>query len=137
MKVRVARSFDREDIPCPSSRLSSGIARRVIETRHPLLSVDAGRDDALLRHGQRRGPAPALGDVRADHPAEQRGGRGSRACCTSTTACSSRPSRRDDLELMRLLADQASIAMRNARLLSELRERNEQALGVERARSSS
>src|SRR4030095_7837282 len=44
LKVRVARSFDREDIPIPSSRLSNGIAQRVIEGRQALLSVDAERD---------------------------------------------------------------------------------------------
>ena len=45
MKVRVARSFDRSDIPVPALRISMGIARRVLEAGRPLLSVDAGRDE--------------------------------------------------------------------------------------------
>ncbi len=47
-----------------------------------------------------------------------------KACCTSTTACSSAPSRQEDLELVELFAGQASIAIKNARLVAELRERN-------------
>jgi pSer/pThr/pTyr-binding forkhead associated (FHA) protein len=45
MRVRVARSFDKSDIPIPVSRVSMGIARRVAQSGRPLLSVDAGRDE--------------------------------------------------------------------------------------------
>jgi transcriptional regulator with GAF, ATPase, and Fis domain len=124
LKVRVARSFDREDIPIPSSRLSSGIAMRVIEGRQALLSVDAETDprfsgmasveDLKLRSvmcvplivAADKGPR-VEGVLYVDNRLQQ---------------AAFEP---DDLELMKLLADQAAIAIRNARQLVELRERNE------------
>jgi transcriptional regulator with GAF, ATPase, and Fis domain len=124
MRVRVARSFDHEDIPVPSTRLSMGIASRVIETRQPLLSVDAERDP-------RFSGMASVEDLRLRS-----------VMCLPLVASADRAAKvegvlyvdnrlqqaafsEDDLDLMKLLADQASIAIRNARLLAELRERNE------------
>ncbi len=45
LAVRVARSFDRSDIAIPRSRLSMGIASRVLEKGAPVLAVDAAHDD--------------------------------------------------------------------------------------------
>jgi transcriptional regulator with GAF, ATPase, and Fis domain len=127
MKVRVARSFDKEDIPVPASRLSLGIARRVITTGQGLLSVDAGRDerfsgmasveDLRLRSviclpvrisydGEGHVEGVLYVDNRLQHGAFSA----------------------EDLELLKLLADQAAIALRNAHLVAELRERNERLL---------
>jgi transcriptional regulator with GAF, ATPase, and Fis domain len=44
-EVRLARSFDRSDIPVPQSRLSAGLCRQALSTGRPVLSMDAGRDD--------------------------------------------------------------------------------------------
>jgi transcriptional regulator with GAF, ATPase, and Fis domain len=121
MKVRVARSFDHEDIPIPASRLSMGIARRVTTSGVPLLSVDAGRDErftgmASVEDLKLRSVmclpigSPAEGVLYVDNRLQH----GAFAA--------------EDLDLMKLLADQASIAIRNARLLAELRERNERLL---------
>ena len=127
MKVRVARSYDREDIPVPASRLSMGIARRVAATREPLLSVDAGRD------GRFDGMA-SVEDLRLRSvlclpltvPVE----RGERVDGVLYIDNRLQPSAfsSDSLDLLTLLADQASIAIRNARLLAELREQAERVL---------
>ena len=120
MTVRIARQFDRSDIPVPSSRLSMGIAERVASSGRPLLSVDAGRDDrfagmASVEDLRLRSvlclPIQIAGrtegvlyvDNRLQHGAFQEG----------------------DLDLAELFAGQAAVAIRNARLLAELRERNQ------------
>jgi transcriptional regulator with GAF, ATPase, and Fis domain len=124
LKVRVARSFDKEDIAIPSSRLSNGIASKVIESRQALISVDAGRDPRfdgmasvedlrlrsvvcvpLITHPERGNKVDGV--LYVDNRLQQ-------AAFAS-----------EDLELVKLLADQASLAIRNARTLAELRERNE------------
>ena len=45
LTVRVARSFDRSDIAVPRSRLSTGIAGKVLETSQAVLSIDASQDE--------------------------------------------------------------------------------------------
>jgi transcriptional regulator with GAF, ATPase, and Fis domain len=127
MKVRVARGFDHEDIPVPASRLSMGIARRVASTREPLLSVDAGRD------GRFDGMA-SVEDLRLRSvmclplcvPTE-RGERVDGVLYIDNRLQSSAFSP-ESLDLMTLLADQASIAIRNARLLADLRDQAERVL---------
>jgi len=132
MKVRVARSFDHEDIPVPASRLSLGIAGTVVATRQPLLSLDAGADErfdgmASVEDLRLRSivclplfvpsfPGPSApgspgGRIEGVLYIDNRLQRGAFSG--------------DDLDLLELLADQASIAIRNARQLAELRERNE------------
>jgi serine/threonine-protein kinase PknK len=124
MKVRVARSFDREDIPLPASRLSMGIALSVAQTRQAVLSVDAGRD-------ARFDGMKSVEDLRLRSvlclplcvPAE-RGVRVDGVLYVDNRLQESAFSP-DSLDLLTLLADQASIAIRNARLVAELREQAE------------
>ena len=120
LKVRVARTFDRSDIPIPASRLSMGIAERVIQGGRPLLSVDAGKDDrfsgmASVEDLRLRSvmclPIGNEGRVEGLLYVDNRLQKGAFT--------------QDDLDLAELLADQAAIAINNARLVSELRERNE------------
>jgi len=124
MKVRIARSFDRADIPVPASRLSMGIAGRVFQEGQAILSVDAGRDarfDGMASVEGLQLRAVMCLPIFAAGPEEgvvegvlfvdnrlQEGAFGE-----------------DDLELVRLLADQASIAIQNARLMAALVERSE------------
>ncbi len=119
MKVRIARGFDKEDIPVPATRLSSGIARRVVDTGEPLISVDAGRDDrfsgmASVEDLRLRSvmcvPIGFEGRVEGVLYVDNR---------LQQSAFGE-----DDLELIGLFANQASLAIRNARLMNELRERN-------------
>ncbi len=120
MTVRVARSFDRAEIPLPRSRLSLGIAGQVFRSGRPLLSVDAGRDerfsgmqsveDLRLRSVlclPIRIDDKTEGVLYVDHRLQQ-------------SAFS-----QDDLDLAELLANQAAIAIRNARLLADVRARNQ------------
>ena len=124
MKVRVARSFDHADIPIPASRLSMGIAGQVVEGRSALLSVDAGHDqrfdgmasveDLHLRSvmciplfGPSIEEDRVQGVLYVDNRLQQ-------AAFTQ-----------EDMDLVKLLADQAALAIRNARLLAQLRERSE------------
>ncbi|MEW6072371.1 MAG: sigma 54-interacting transcriptional regulator [Planctomycetota bacterium] len=120
MQVRVARAFDQSDIPVPASRLSTGIVRRVAEKGRPLLSVDAGSDarfegmasveDLRLRSVLCL-PIGIDGRVEGILYLDNRLQRG------AFTA--------DDLDLAELFAGQAAIAIHNARLVAELRERNQ------------
>ncbi|MBI5434222.1 MAG: sigma 54-interacting transcriptional regulator [Planctomycetes bacterium] len=119
MKVRIARSFDREDIPVPATRLSTGIARRVVESSEALISVDAGRDDRFS--GMASVEDLKLRSVMCTPIAID--GRVEGVLYVDNRLQQSAFGE-DDLELLRLFADLASIALRNARLLSELVERN-------------
>jgi len=120
MTIRVARSFDRADIPIPSSRLSLGIAGQVLRSGRPLLSVDAGSDerfsdmksveDLRLRSVM---CLPIRIDDRIDGVlyVDNRLQRGAFT--------------QENLDLVDLLANQAAIAIRNARLVAELRDQNQ------------
>ncbi len=118
LDVRLARSFDGADIPIPSSRLSQGIARACFEQRKALLSVDAARDErfngmASVEDLRLRSVVcipivigeAAEGVLYVDNRLQQN---------AFTEA---------DLALLELFANQAAIAIRNARKVEELRER--------------
>jgi len=120
MAVRVARQFDKSDIPVPSSRLSMGIAERVAKEGKALLSVDAGRDDrfqgmASVEDLRLRSvlclPIKIDGRVEGVLYIDNRLQRG--------------VFQDDDKSLVELFAAQAAVAIRNARLYAELRERNQ------------
>jgi hypothetical protein len=124
MKVRIARSFDRADIPVPASRLSMGIAGRVFQEGQAVLSVDAGRDArfdgmASVEGLQLRSvmclplfaAGPEEGVVEGVLFVDNRLQEGAFD--------------EHDLDLVRMLADQASIAIQGARRLAELVERNQ------------
>ncbi|MCE9594657.1 MAG: sigma 54-interacting transcriptional regulator [Planctomycetes bacterium] len=119
MKVRIARSFDREDIPVPATRLSLGIARSVVESGEALISVDAGRDDRFS--GMASVEDLKLRSVMCTPIAVD--GRTEGVLYVDNRLQQSAFGE-DDLELLRLFADLASIALRNARLVAELVERN-------------
>ena len=123
MRVSVARSFDRSDIPIPATRISTGIAERVVEGGRPLLSVDAGRDERFEE-------MPSVEDLKLRSvmclPIHIEGrtdgvlyvdNRLQRGAFTE-----------DDLDLAELFADQAAMAIRNARMVAELRARNRRLL---------
>ena len=119
LTVRVARTFESADIPIPSSRLSQGVAGRVLEEGGPVLSVDAGRDmrfegmqsveDLRLRSVM---CLPIILEGRTD------------GVLYLDNRLQSGAFSKEDLELAELFADQASIAILNARRVAELRERN-------------
>ncbi|MFT5284366.1 MAG: transcriptional regulator with GAF, ATPase, and Fis domain [Planctomycetota bacterium] len=120
LKVRLARSFEGADIPVPASRLSMGIAEKVLIDGRPLLSVDAGRDDRFTAMA-------SVEDLRLRS-----------VVCVSINVESQVAGvlyldnrlqegafSENELDLLELLAGQAAIAIRNARQLAELRRRNE------------
>jgi len=120
LKVKVARSFDREDISIPTTRLSTGIAKQVLDDGRAVLSVDAGRDERfkgmksvedLRLRSVMCVPIDVDGKTSGVLYIDNRLQHGAFA--------------EDDLELVALFADQAAIAIKNARFLAELRERNE------------
>jgi len=120
LNVRVARNFDRSDIPVPSSRLSQGIARRVFRESEALLSVDAGRDDrfremASVEDLKLRSvlclPIKLEGKVEGVLYVDNR---------LQQSAFT-----HDDLDLLQQMADMAAVALKNARLVSELRVQNQ------------
>ena len=120
MSVRVARSFDHSDIAIPRSRLSMGIARKVLETGEPTLTLDAGNDDrfdgmASVEELRLRSVMclPILvgeqvhGVLYVDNRLQN----------NAFTF--------DDIELVELFAAQAALAILNARRVAELRNHNQ------------
>ena len=119
MTVSVARSFDHSDIVVPRSRLSMGIAGRAAREGQPVLSVDASQDDrfdgmASVEELRLRSvmslPIFLEGKVIGVLYVDNRLQYGAFSA--------------DDLELMELFSAQASIAIKNARLVASLREKN-------------
>jgi transcriptional regulator with GAF, ATPase, and Fis domain len=120
LSVRVARSFDRADIAIPHSRLSLGIAGRVLQSSRPLLSVDAGRDErfsgmASVEDLRLRSvmclPIQIEGKVEGVLYVDNR--------------LQHNAFLPEDLELVEQLANQAALAILNARRVGELREQNQ------------
>ncbi len=119
MTVNVARSFDHCDIVVPRSRLSMGIAGQVVAEGRPILSIDAAQDE-------RFDGMASVEDLRL------------RSVMCLPIMAGGRPEGvlyvdnrlqfgafdQEDLELVELFAGQASIAIRNARMVADLRERN-------------
>jgi len=120
LTVQMARTFDQADVVVPRSRLSMGIARRVLAEGRPLLSLDAAQDE-------RFDGMQSVEDLRLRSvlclPV-----RGERGQVEGVLYVDNRLQLgafdQEDLELSELFAAQASIALRNARLVAELRERN-------------
>ncbi|MEX1025067.1 MAG: sigma 54-interacting transcriptional regulator [Planctomycetota bacterium] len=124
IRVRVARSFDRTDIPLPSSRLSMGIARQAVRERQAVLSVDAGRDERFEGMASVEGlklrsvvclPIDLDGKIAGVLYVDNRLQEGVFG--------------EEDQRRLGLLADLAASAIRNARWVAELREKNERLIG--------
>lgn len=120
IKVRVARSFDRTDIPLPSSRLSMGIARQAVLSRRSVLTVDAGRDERF--DGMASVEGLKLRSVLCV-PVEL--GTKVAGVLYVDNRLQEGAFDADDQKRMELLADQAASAIRNARWVAELREKNQ------------
>ena len=126
--VPIARNLDREKIGRSHLKFSQSIAQRVIETGEPLLTVDALQDSRFRQqasvHAMRlrsvisvpvRAPDCVLGALYLDNRFQR--GR----------------FKEEDLGLLMAFADQAAIALINARLVADLEERTRQ-LEIERQR---
>ena len=121
LQVAVARNLDREQIGRSHLKFSRAIAEKVIHDGHPVVTADA-RDDSRFRGNQSvhamqlqsvacvpvSSPAGVLGALYLDN----RFRRGSFDA--------------EDVDLLMALADQVALALENARLLSELVQRNEE-----------
>ncbi len=123
MTVRIARQFDGADIPVPSSRLSMGIAERVVASGAALLSVDAGRDDrfqGMASVEDLKLRSVLCLPIRIEERTE--------GVLYVDNRLQKGAFQEEDLDLAELFAAQAAVAIRNARLLAELRERNQRLL---------
>jgi len=123
MTVRIARQFDGADIPVPSSRLSMGIAERVAQSGAPLLSVDAGRDDrfqGMASVEDLKLRSVLCLPIRIEERTE--------GVLYVDNRLQQGVFQEEDLGLVELFASQAAVAIRNARLMAELRERNQRLL---------
>ena len=119
MTVSVARSFDHSDIVVPRSRLSMGIAGRVVKEGRAVLSLDASEDDrfeGMASVEELRLRSVMCLPIQVDGRTE--------GVLYVDNRLQFGAFSQEDLELVELFASQASIAIRNARLVSELRERN-------------
>jgi transcriptional regulator with GAF, ATPase, and Fis domain/Tfp pilus assembly protein PilF len=120
LRVAVARNFDRERIGRSSLKFSREIARRVVERGEPVVAASAEDDPRFSSsrsvHAMRLQSILCV-PVRADGVAG-----------ALYLDHRHRPGAFDGelLEIIRAFADQAAIALRTARLLEELRARNEE-----------
>ena len=121
LKVRLARLHDGSDIPVPQSRLSAGIAKQVLESGRPVLSMDAGRDerfDAMDSVEDLRLRSVLCLPIRIDDKVA--------GVLMVDNRMRSGVFSEDDLDLAEHLAALAAVAIRNARLVEELRRQNEE-----------
>jgi transcriptional regulator with GAF, ATPase, and Fis domain len=115
LKVRVARSFDGADIAVPRTRVSLGIVRRVLASGEALLSLDATQDERFEEYDSIEElqlksvvclPVRVDGEVRGVLLVDNRLKQGA--------------FKEEDVEIAELFADQAAIALQNARRSDEL-----------------
>ncbi len=120
LRVRLARNFDRTDIPVPRSRLSMGIALRVVETRRPVLSVDASLDErfsGMASVEDLRLRSVVCLPIQVEHAVL--------GVLYVDNRLQHNAFSEEDLDLVELFAAQAAIAILNARRLDELEQRAE------------
>lgn len=119
MTVSVARSFDRTDVVVPRSRLSMGIAGKVVAEGEAVLSLDAGQDDrfeAMASVEDLRLRSVMCMPIRVEERVE--------GVLYVDNRLQFGAFNEEDMELVELFAAQASIALQQARRVAELRERN-------------
>jgi transcriptional regulator with GAF, ATPase, and Fis domain len=121
LEVRVARSFDRCEVLAPRGHLSAGIVGRVLGEGAPLLSLDAGEDTRL-------GGMASVEELRLRSilcvpvPGEV----GAQGVLYLDNRLQRGAFEQRELELVELLAVQAAVALRNARLVAALRQQNQE-----------
>ncbi len=120
LAVRVARSFEQADIPVPASRLSMGIAGRVLAEGRPILTVDAGRDErfrdmASVEDLRLRSvlSVPVMIENRVE------------GVLYLDNRLQEGAFSENELDLLELFGGQAALAIRQARQLAEMRLQNE------------
>ncbi|MDF1799358.1 MAG: sigma 54-interacting transcriptional regulator [Planctomycetota bacterium] len=120
LKVRLARNFDGSDIPIPRERLSGGICDQVLATGRPLVSLDAGRDERFEA-------SVSVEDLRLRSvlclPIQSAGV--VEGVLYVDNRLRSGVFTEEDLDLAEHFAALASVAIKNARLVEELRVKNE------------
>jgi transcriptional regulator with GAF, ATPase, and Fis domain len=121
LEVPIARNLDREMVGKSHLKFSRNIAEQVIETRKPILTVDALADERFRGHESVHAmrlrsivsvPIISAEEVLGALYLDNRFERGSFIA--------------DELDVLVAFADQVAIALQNARLVSELKERTEQ-----------
>lgn len=120
LKVRLARLFDGSDIPVPQSRLSLGIAKKALESGRPVLSMDAGQDerfDAMNSVEDLRLRSVLCLPIKIGSSVE--------GVLYVDNRLRSGVFSEEGLDLAEHLAALAAVAIRNARLVEELRKQNE------------
>ncbi len=117
LRFHVARNFDRESLEHPEFSISRSVAEQVLETGRPILTLNAKEDERFASH----------------HSVDTLGLR-SLVCVPflvkdkilGTVYLDNRMHKGvfgdDDLRLLETLADQAGIALENAKLVQELRD---------------
>ncbi len=131
LRVRVARSFDRADIPVPHTRLSMGIAGQVLKSGEAVLSVDASRDERFEQMASvedLRLRSVICLPIRPSSCDRQR----VEGVLYVDNRLQSAAFETEHLVLVELLADLASVALRNARFVERMRETNR---GLEHSRA--
>ena len=116
--VACARNFDREEVDRSHMKFSQGIAAQALESGEPVVSFDAQRDDRFRESGSVH--AMRLKSVVAVPIMELSGTRG--ALYLDNRFQGGRFGS-EDVALLAGFADQVALAMRNARLHSELQEK--------------
>jgi len=111
--IKVARNFDRESIKKPEFKMSHSVAEEVLRTGKPIISADAASDPNL--------PAASIAELKLRSllciPFRVR--EQSLGCVYIDNRFETGLFREDDLPLLQGFADQAAIAIENARLFEE------------------
>jgi transcriptional regulator with GAF, ATPase, and Fis domain len=121
LHIPVARNLDREQLGRSHLKLSRSIAEKVLQTGEEVLTVDALADDRFRDnvsvHAMR---------LRSVACVPIRSGEGILGALYLDNRFQRGRFRQEDVSLLLAFADQAAIALRNARLLSALEERTEE-----------
>ncbi|WP_437680854.1 sigma 54-interacting transcriptional regulator [Sorangium sp. So ce131] len=128
LRVAVARNVDREKVGRSHLKFSYGIAERAIAAQEPVVTVDAQEDERFREHASVH--AMRLRSVIAVPIRSPDGVLGALYLDNRFRRARFAP---DDVDLLLAFADQLALALRNARLVEDLRRRTDE-LEAERRR---